>query len=74
MSTLPGLGGALCWNTGRISPMGTARNGSKDKAYLGNGDQIVFAMNDVAMAPAMPAMGAGPAQAAPAPAGGGTKY
>jgi len=25
---------------------GTARNGSKDKAYLGNGDQIVFAMND----------------------------
>lgn len=48
---------------------GTARNGSKDKAYLGNGDQIVFAMNDVAMAPAMPAAGA-----APVPAGGGTKY
>ena len=51
---------------------GTARNGSKDPAYLGNGDKIVFAMNDVGVAPAGPAA---PAAGAPAPAtGGGFKY
>jgi 7,8-dihydropterin-6-yl-methyl-4-(beta-D-ribofuranosyl)aminobenzene 5'-phosphate synthase len=51
---------------------GTARNGSKDRAYLGNGDQIVFAMNDQPVVP-----GAGTAAlGAPAPAstGGGMKY
>lgn len=51
---------------------GTARNGSKDTAYLGNGDTIVFAMNDVAGTP-----GAAPAvtvNAAPAAAGAPLKY
>ncbi len=47
---------------------GTASNGSKDKAYLGNGDQIVFAMNDVP-ATASGAPAAAPAGAAPAAAG-----
>jgi 7,8-dihydropterin-6-yl-methyl-4-(beta-D-ribofuranosyl)aminobenzene 5'-phosphate synthase len=51
---------------------GTARNGTKDKAYLGNGDQIVFAMNDVVDIAAAPVPGA--AGAAPAAAGGGMKY
>jgi 7,8-dihydropterin-6-yl-methyl-4-(beta-D-ribofuranosyl)aminobenzene 5'-phosphate synthase len=51
---------------------GTARHRSKDTAYLGNGDQIVFAMSDVAQAG-----GGAPAPAtssAPAAAGGGVKY
>jgi len=55
---------------------GTARYGSKDPAYLGNGDKIVFAMNDVAPLPGAvpaPAAAAGAAPA-PAPAGGGMKY
>jgi len=51
---------------------GTARNGTKDKAYLGNGDQIVFAMNDVVDIAAAATQGA--ASAAPAAAGGGMKY
>ncbi|MBK9703334.1 MAG: hypothetical protein IPO75_07600 [Betaproteobacteria bacterium] len=58
---------------------GTARNGTKDPAYLGNGDTILFAMNDVATTPGVagPAAGsatAAPAPAATAPAGGGVKY
>jgi len=55
---------------------GTARNGTKDPAYLGNGDTILFAMNDVAPLPGSapaPAAAAGAAPA-PAPAGGGMKY
>lgn len=51
---------------------GTAQNGSKDRAYLGNGDKIVFAMNDT---PVLPAAAAGaPKSPAPAPAGGAMKY
>jgi 7,8-dihydropterin-6-yl-methyl-4-(beta-D-ribofuranosyl)aminobenzene 5'-phosphate synthase len=52
---------------------GTARYRSKDTAYLGNGDQIVFAMNDVAQ-PAGGAPAVATAASAPAPAGGGIKY
>lgn len=51
---------------------GTARFRSKDTAYLGNGDQIVFAMNDaVAAQAATPAAAGG---AAPPASGGGFKY
>ena len=51
---------------------GTARNGTKDKSYLGNGDQIVFAMNDTAVAlTEVPASAGG---FTPAASGGGTKY
>ena len=56
---------------------GTARNGTKDPAYLGNGDTILFAMNDVATMPgvAVPAAGsASTAAPASAPAGGAMKY
>jgi 7,8-dihydropterin-6-yl-methyl-4-(beta-D-ribofuranosyl)aminobenzene 5'-phosphate synthase len=52
---------------------GTARHGSKDPAYLGNGDTILFAMNDVAGTPAAP-MPTSPGAAAPAQTGGGFKY
>ncbi len=51
---------------------GTARHGSKDKAYLGNGDQLIFAMNDTAALPAAMPVSAG--GSTPAPAGGGLKY
>jgi len=51
---------------------GTARNGTKDKAYLGNGDQIVFAMNDVPSTPMSLQTSTG--SSAPAPSSGGTKY
>jgi 7,8-dihydropterin-6-yl-methyl-4-(beta-D-ribofuranosyl)aminobenzene 5'-phosphate synthase len=49
---------------------GTARHRSKDTAYLGNGDQIVFAMNDVATTPGVAGPASGTAAAAPAPAAG----
>ncbi|MBK5958452.1 MBL fold metallo-hydrolase [Rhodoplanes elegans] len=51
---------------------GTARYRSKDTAYLGNGDQVTFAMNDDDK-PAVLVPG-GSASAAPAQAGGGVKY
>jgi 7,8-dihydropterin-6-yl-methyl-4-(beta-D-ribofuranosyl)aminobenzene 5'-phosphate synthase len=51
---------------------GTARNGTKDKAYLGNGDQIVFAMNDMPSTPM--ALQTSMGSSAPAPSSGGTKY
>jgi 7,8-dihydropterin-6-yl-methyl-4-(beta-D-ribofuranosyl)aminobenzene 5'-phosphate synthase len=52
---------------------GTARHGSKDPAYLGNGDTILFAMNDVAGTPAA-TMPISAGAAAPAQTGGGFKY
>jgi 7,8-dihydropterin-6-yl-methyl-4-(beta-D-ribofuranosyl)aminobenzene 5'-phosphate synthase len=50
---------------------GTARYGSKDKAYLGNGDTVTFAMlDDDKPAVVVPSA----ASSAPAPTGGGIKY
>ena len=51
---------------------GTARHGSKDTAYLGNGDQLVFSMNDTPVLPA--AIPASVGGSTPAPASGGLKY
>lgn len=48
---------------------GSAQHGTKDKSYLGNGDKIVFAMNDVAL----PVQAGAAAASSPVPAAGG-KY